>query len=507
MALFGFLILAACLLVNVGASAQTPAAWFEYFPKPTVHERFASLMYRRFERPEQISSRRSFSTLKALVETLNNPALVKATDTVFVLTDVNTIAEMAKDGDSWRPFERLHLQITAPRIWGESVLVFAHAPFTPDAKVKAYVQGDSVVADMALERLGISAETASRPETNELVDSFNSDRTAIAVIIDQEPSRRVIEFIAKAKLPLQLLPADREPTGVIRSGGYVASLVPYASQHFYPQFDDKNVLRPKSVLVSTPTANPVDGPLPILLTNVERVKTPAALTAALGDSLQRVVGEAYLLSLFEYGLTRCSGANPSSQKPLTTAAEQQFNDVLLNSYFSDTNNPYTVLGLLGQLTFEGDRSDEARYRRDIFVSMLQDKFDGNDPKAAVEWMLSHPIRPHQRNMSLDSGLRQQFAGYADKSKYDAAKTALLIEQQALLKEASGTPDVERRCRNLTSVRSRLATLAAASIPIGCDKPQPSRGLWSAIDFEPFYYLAVTDAIMEQSACPAQRSNR
>ena len=507
------LILGACLLSNGGLFAQQRVLWFEYFPAPTVHERFASLFYRRIAKPLSITSRQSFSTFEGLVEALNDTNIVKATDTVFIATDVNTIASMARNNDSWRPFQRLRLQIAAPRIWGESIHIFAHKPVNAaGTPVKPVVFGDAFVAQAALRQLGISSgAVAAAHETGELVNAFK-DPAAVVVIIDQEPSRVVTEFLARANapLPLQMLPADREPTGIVREGGYVASLIPYDEQQFYPQFlDARRITKPTSVLVSAPTTNDVDGPLPILLMNVESTKMAAAVQKAVGGSTARAVAEAYLLSLYEYGQTRCyERAQPAGQ-PVHAVTEQQFREVLLNSYFADSTNAYSVLGLLGQLSFERDRDPrnlEAGYRHDVFVEMLRDKFDGRDPAAAIEWLQKNPIpeRPHQGKLTLDPSLRQQFAKHLDKFKYDNAKTEVLTEQQALLKEASGTPDIAQRCERLIKVRSQLASLAALTMPVGCGKPQPTRGLWSAIDFEPFYYLAVADAIMEQSSCPAPK---
>jgi hypothetical protein len=114
----------------------------------------------------------------------------------------------------------------------------------------------------------------------------------------------------------------------------------------------------------------------------------------------------------------------------------------------------------------------------------EQQLPGTDQAALVTWL---KLKIGQR----ESNLRAQFAGYPDERIYRDAIAAM----RAAINESR--PD-ERRLR-LTQAHDRLVALAEAAPVSTCGLTTPDRGLWSAIDFEPYFFLAVIDAMTSGEA--------
>jgi hypothetical protein len=159
--------------------------------------------------------------------------------------------------------------------------------------------------------------------------------------------------------------------------------------------------------------------------------------------------------------------------------------------------------------FEEDHSGTSKEVTKVFIDIAQEERqlkNGRNSAKVIEWLLEQSKsskRPHQRNARHSPDLRAAFAGHLDPSKVVEARDALLTTLEQM-KTASGDLNVDRRCTAVEDVRSRLITLASVTLPASCGQPLPARGLWSRIDFEPFYYLAVADAIMTESGCSGDK---
>ena len=109
----------------------------------------------------------------------------------------------------------------------------------------------------------------------------------------------------------------------------------------------------------------------------------------------------------------------------------------------------------------------------------EQQLQGTDYSALVKWL-------KQKIGDRESNMRAQFAGYPDERIYRDAIAAM----RAAVNETR--PD-ERR-QKLTQAHNGLVALAEAAPVSTCGLTTPDRGLWSAIDFEPYFFLAVIDAM-------------
>lgn len=468
-----------------------------------VFERFSSLLYRRVAPIQQVDRRLTIARRELLLAELGK---VTEGDTIFIVTDVNTLNEVGEQPAEWALLQRHGLEPVSPRVWGGAVHIFARGEFKPSAKqLRPYVYGPDDLARAALQRVGFTniSEPRRAIELASLIQAFNSDEDASAVIViyDEEPSAIVTNFVKQAQGRIQMLPSEPVDGGLDRRGGMVSMLIPYGAQDFYPELRNKTkVTLPVSSLVAT--AEPASkAPLPMLLTNVRKVNALTGLEGQLGQSLERTASTAYLLALYEYGETRCH-----REDPLSAA---QFKTVLLNSYFADRENAYSVLGLLGHLLFEEGHGGGASDPANVFLEIARSERqlnDGRKPAKVIDWLLAQAKtskRPHQQTVRHSPDVRAAFAGHVKPSDVERVKSELFVNTQEQLKTASANLDVAARCTALADARSRLITLASITLPAACGQPLPARGLWSRIDFEPFYYLAVADAIMTESGCGAK----
>jgi erythromycin esterase-like protein len=107
------------------------------------------------------------------------------------------------------------------------------------------------------------------------------------------------------------------------------------------------------------------------------------------------------------------------------------------------------------------------------------KLTGTDSSTLVRWL-------KQQIGERESNMRARFAGYPDERIYKDAIAAM----RAAVNESR---PVERR-QALAQAHDKLVALAEAAPLSTCGLATPDRGLWSAIDFEPFFFLAVIDAM-------------
>jgi len=190
-----------------------------------------------------------------------------------------------------------------------------------------------------------------------------------------------------------------------------------------------------------------------------------------------VVSQAYLRALFESGVSRCNERDPVSAA--------QFKTVLLSSFFSNRDDAYAVAALTAHLGYARRMRTVVPGAPDpviVLKKMLaadEKDLQGTDHAALAKWLKG-------RIGERESNMRARFAGYPDERIYRDAIDAM----RAAVNESR--PD--ERHQKLTQAHDRLVALAEAAPVSTCGLTTPDRGLWSAIDFEPYFFLAVIDAM-------------
>jgi len=423
---------------------------------------------------------------------------IDAGQTVFVVADSTSLGElMASDG--WRDLSQAGLELVNPRIWGRTLYVFARGGnLDPRSALKGWVRWAGPAhpevrarAAAALRRLGYTNVTFETMNVaRRMVDGFDLGGAAggvdIVCIYDEEPSAFLDSFVSAILTPARLLLLEPEPGDSPLSvrDGLPSVTVPYEAQRFYVMQPRVSVAsssqpgRPASVVITPPpdvvAAN--ESRLPLILTNARRTGDLAAIEKSFGRRLDQIASQAYVRSLFEAGVSRCNERDPVSAA--------QFKTVLLNAFFAERNDPYTVLALSAHLEYArrmriaepGEADPIAVLRRMLSADY---KLTGTDSAALVRWL-------KQQTGQSNSNMRARFAGYPDERIYKDAITAM----RAAIGESR---PVERR-QILAQARDRLVALAEAAPVSTCGLTTPDRGLWSAIDFEPFFFLAVIDAM-------------
>ena len=413
-----------------------------------------------------------------------------STQTLFLVTDGPTLNElMANNGAQY--MAQAGLELVNPRIWGRTLYVFARSGLDPKTPLKGWVRwagsASPDVRDRAaavMRRLGylnVTFETMNF--TGQMVEAFNRGAVDIVCIYDEEPSSAVDSFVTgvtAAKTSVRLLLLEPSANQLLVEGGVPAATMPYSAQHFYvwPPGVSLSTTAPSSSVVVTPppgVAPANEARLPLLLTNARKTKELARLeTAKVG--LDRVVSQAYLRALFESDVSRCN-----EQDPVSGA---QFKTVLLSSFFAGRDDPYTVLALTAHLEYarrmrpaEPGAADPGIALRKMLAA--EQELQGTGHEALVNW-LKKKIGNREPNM------RAQFAGYAEERIYRDAIAAM--------REAVNESRPDERRQKLTQAHNRLVALAEASPIAKCGLPTPDRGLWANIDFEPYFFLAVIEAM-------------
>ena len=413
--------------------------------------------------------------------------------TVFVVTDSAGLNElMAANG--WRDMARVGLELVNPRIWGRTLYVFVRGgAIDPRAPLKGWVRWAGPAspevrnrAAAVVRRLGytnVSFETMN--VARRMADGLDLGSAAggvdIVCIYDEEPSTFLDSFTRLIRSGVRLVLLEPDAPQLSADDGVPAAIVPYEAQRFYvwPKTVSPSATTPTSSVVVTPP--PADAPvnearLPLFLTNARKTGALAVIEKTWKVGLDRLVSQAYLRALFEAGVSRCNERDPVSAA--------QFKTVLLSAFFAGRDDPYAVVALSAHLeyarrmrTVEPGEADPASVLRQLLSE--EQKLQGTDQAALVKW-LKEKIGERESNM------RARFAGYADERIYRDAIAAM----RAAVNESR--PD-ERRQR-LTQAHDRLVALAEAAPVSTCGLPTPDRGLWSAIDFEPYFFLAVIDAM-------------
>ncbi len=418
--------------------------------------------------------------------------------TLFLVTDSVTLNDlMATNG--WREMARVGLELVNPRIWGRTLYVFARGgPLDPNTPLKGWVRWAGPAspevrnrATAMLRRLGysnVSFETMN--VARRMADGLDLGGAAggvdIVCIYDEEPSAFLDSFTRALRGGVRLLLLEPDANQLSAADGVPAATVPYAAQHFYvwPKTVSPSATTPTASVVVTPphAALPVnEARLPLLLTNARTTGALALVEKASTIGLNRVVSQAYLRALFESGVSRCNERDPISAA--------QFKTVLLSSFFTGRDDPYAVVALSAHLeyvrrmrTAEPGEADPVSVLRQLLSAEQQ--LPGTDHAALVKWL-------KQRIGERGSNLRAQFAGSPDERIYRDAIAAM----RAAVNESRP----EERRRRLTQAHDQLVALAEAAPVSTCGLTTPDRGLWSAIDFEPYFFLAVIDAMTSAEA--------
>lgn len=420
--------------------------------------------------------------------------------TLFVLADAAALADVPDTG--WRAMEQLRIEPVNPRMWGRSVYVFTREDVNSGAALKGLVRwagppDPQIVphARAALRRLGFSnVDLATMNRSAAMAAALERRAADVVAIYDEEPSAFLDGFVTALTTPVRLWLIDEQPgrqAVAAVTDGLPTLAIPYDAQHFYVW--PPRVLRPApardrvaAVLVAPPVRPPGDVGFrfPILLTNARATGAWDRMSAALRADLRQVVARAYLRALFEAGVSRCDERDAVSP--------EQFKTALLNGYFDDRNNPYAVLGLLGHLLFarKGSGISPDEFVDDytplgVLRKVLREEYKLNalDAAGLVRWL-------KEKTQVQGSDVRAQFAGYAPDRVY--------ADAVGKLKAATTETRPAERIRLLSEVRGTLVGLAEATLPSTCGRPNPDRGLWAGIDFEPFFYLAVIDAMVRDA---------
>jgi hypothetical protein len=434
-------------------------------------------------------------TIAAAKEALR---IADPSQTLFVVTDGAGLNDlMATNG--WRDMARVGLELVNPRIWGRTLYVFVRGG-TLDARspLKGWVRWAGPAspevrnrAAAVLRRLGYANVTFETMNVaRRMADGLELGGTGggvdIVCIYDEEPSAFLDGFVRTLRSGVRLLLLEPDANQLSADDGIPAATVPYSSQHFYvwPKTISPSATTPTSSVVVTPP--PVDAPvnearLPLFLTNARKTGALGVIEKTWKVGLDRVVSQAYLRSLFESGVSRCNERDPVSAA--------QFKTVLLSSFFTGRDDPYAIVALSAHLEYarrmravEPGEADPLAVLRQLLAT--EQKLQGTDQAALVKWL-------KQKIGERESNLRARFAGYPDERIYREAIAAMRAAVNELRPE-------ERRQR-LTQAHDRLVALAEAAPVSTCGLPTPDRGLWSAIDFEPYFFLAVIDAMNSAEA--------
>ncbi len=416
-----------------------------------------------------------------------------SSQTLFLVTDSAGLNDlMAANG--WRDMARVGLELVNPRIWGRTLYVFVRGGTQdPRAPLKGWVRWAGPAspevrnrAAAVVRRLGytnVTFETmnVARRMADGLDLGGNAGGVDIVCIYDEEPSAFLDSFARTVKTGVRLLLLEPDANQLSADDGVPAATVPYEAQRFYvwPNTVSPSATTPTSSVVVTPptTDAPVnEARLPLFLTNARKTGALGVIEKTWKVGLNRVVSRAYLRALFESGVSRCNERDPVSAA--------QFKTVLLSSFFAGRDDPYAVVALTAHLEYarrmrvvEPGEADPVAVLRQLLAA--EQKLQGTDQAALVRWL---KLKIGQR----ESNLRAQFAGYPDERIYKDAIAAM----RAAVNESR--PE-ERRLR-LTQAHDRLVALAEAAPVSTCGLTTPDRGLWSAIDFEPYFFLAVIDAM-------------
>ena len=472
-------------------AAQSSVRWIasSATPPDAVRERMTDLLRDHIGRvlplnpPEPLSPAAARDALR----------IADPSQTLFVVTDGPGLNElMANNG--WRDMSRVGLELVNPRIWGRTLYVFARGgTLDKGAALKGWVRWAGPAspevrnrAAAVLRRLGyanVTFETmnVSRRMADGLALGGAAGGVDIVCIYDEEPSAFLDSFARTVKTDVRLLLLEPDDSQLSVENGVPAATVPYSAQRFYvwPKTFSPSATTPTSSVVVTPPAAEApanEARLPLFLTNARKTGALAAIEKTWKVGLDRVVSQAYLRALFESGVSRCNERDPVSAA--------QFKTVLLSSFFAGRDDPYAIVALSAHLeyarrmrTVEPGEADPIAVMRQMLAA--EQKLQGTDREALVKW-LKLKIGEREPNM------RARFAGYPDERIYNDAIAAM--------RAAVSEPRPAERRQWLTQAHDRLVALAEAAPVSTCGLPTPDRGLWSSIDFEPYFFLAVIDAM-------------
>ena len=478
------------------AIAQSSVRWIasSTASPDAVRDRMTALLRDHIGRVLPLNPPESLNTAAAR-EALRN---ADPSQTLFLVTDGATLNELMSNS-GWQYMAQAGLELVNPRIWGRTLYVFARSGLDPRAPLKGWVRwAGSTSPDVrdraaaVMRRLGyVNVSFEAMNLTARMVDGFNLGGAAggvdIMCIYDEEPSSTVDSFVTGvtgAKTGVRLLLLEPEANQLLVEGGVPAATMPYDAQRFYawPAGVSLSAAAPTSSVVVTPppgTAPANEARLPIFLTNARKTKDLARIENAWKVGLDRVVSHAYLRALFESGVSRCN-----EQDPVTAA---QFKTVLLSSFFAGRDDPYTVVALTAHLEYArrmrpvepGTADPVVVLRKMLAAEPKPQRLEGTSHTALVRFL-------KERIGERESNMRARFAGYPDERIYRDAIDAM----RAAVNELR---PAERR-QKLTQAHDRLVALAEAAPVSKCGLPEPDRGLWSNFDFEPYFFLAVIDAM-------------
>lgn len=380
----------------------------------------------------------------------------------------------------------------------------------PNAKLQGWVRWAGsedpdvrVRATAVLKRLGFSnVEFTSMDFAPRMAQGLvGSDKGGVDIvcIYDEEPSSFLVRFldsVAAGGQTVRLLLKEQDPADAayMVTDGVASLTIPYNAQRFYrlpsnvtPQASAAG--RVPAVVVTppvTPPAAPGSTPfrMPLVLTNARSTGDLATIEKSLNRSLSQVVNHAYVRALFETGMSRCVTDPVSSD---------QFKTVLLSTFLSDRDDPYAVLGLLGHLDFSRSQRAERDNRYSavaVFEQLLRDdyKLTSTTAEALAAWLRTHPVNGKP---ITKTDLRARFANYPDERIYSTA-----IES---LRTAVAEPRLDERRRLLEQTRETLVALAEVQRPKTCGHREFQRGMWTGIDFEPYFYLTVIDGALRDGS--------
>lgn len=422
--------------------------------------------------------------------------------TTFVVTDPLSLGLMSARG-GWQALASRGFELVSPRIWGRAVYVFAACAgpqTTPcgeldrNAPLRGYVRwGNSqdpevrTRASAILRRLGfanVDFNFMTRPDAmaGALRGSANGG-VDIVCIFEEEPSGFLNDFIGQVKTRARLVAVEQESGAAALevTSGIPSIAAPYDAQRFY-RFNANIAVPPPpagkrvpAVLITPPPVvpDPRGFALPLLLTNARRTNDLDRIESVLKTSLSQVASLAYVRTLFDARMSRCDSRDRVSS--------QQFKTVLLNSFFADRDNPYAVLGLFGHLVFSQGSGDAAAI--EVFRDILINEYKVAAPSAEG---ISKWLRDKTRITKVD--IRARFADYPPQRLYS--------ETIAGVERALSASAADRRAQ-LEGARDTLVSLAEVSLPSTCGKRELQRGLWTGMDFEPFFYLMVINAALSE----------